>query len=98
MLEDTTFGLPEGTSEDVRRLVEEMTFKSFSEETAQIWFKSDEAKLLKLYDKVSNLLDGSWMSSEKRTSYLAYSMNLCMAVRPKYGELNIMRMALTIPE
>lgn len=98
ILEDTTFGLPDDTPEDVRRLVHEMTFKSFNEETVEIWFKSDEARLLKLYDKVSNLLDGNWMSPDKRTGYLAYSLNLCMATRRVYGELNIMRMVLTLPE
>jgi hypothetical protein len=98
VLEDTTFGLPDDTPEDVRRLVKEMTFESFNEETVEIWFKSDEARLFKLYDKVSNLLDGSWMNPSKRIAYLAYSLNLCMSTRRIYGELNIMRMVLTLTE
>ena len=96
VLEDTTFGLPEGTPEDVRALVDEMTFESSDEEMKQIWSKSNEVKLLKLYDKTSNLLDGVWMSPEKRGRYMVYLLQLCESVQPIYGELNIIRIARAV--
>lgn len=96
ILEDTTAGLPEGTSARVAELVEGMTFESSDEEMELVWSRSDEVKLLKLYDKVSNLLDGSWMSGEKRERYAGYLLRLCDAVEPIYGGLNIIRIARAI--
>lgn len=96
VLEDTTAGLPEGTPTEVIKLVEGMTFVSSDEEMELIWTRSQEVKLLKLYDKVSNLLDGSWMSQEKRERYAAYLVALCDDVEPHYGQLNIMRIARAI--
>lgn len=96
VLEDTTFGLPEGMPEDVRRLVNEMTFESSDEEMELIWSRSNEVRLLKLYDKTSNLLDAIWMSQEKKTKYTAYLLRLCETVQPLYGELNIIRIARAI--
>jgi len=44
-----------------------MTFEGGSEqEIVEIWDKPTEIRLYKLYDKVSNLLDGAWMKDEKR--------------------------------
>lgn len=96
VLEDTTAGLPEDTPAEVTKLVEEMTFASSDEEMELIWTRSQEVKLLKLYDKVSNLLDGSWMSREKRERYATYIIALCDDVEPHYGQLNIMRIARAI--
>ncbi len=93
--EDTTFNLPE-VPEDVSRLVDEMTFESSDEEMEKIWSRSDEAKLFKLYDKTSNLLDGVWMGPEKRAKYEQYLLRLCETVQPLYGELNIIRIARAI--
>lgn len=96
ILEDTTAGLPEGISAEVAKLVEGMTFASSDEEMELIWTRSQEIKLLKLYDKVSNLLDASWMSEEKRERYAAYLVRLCDDVEPRYGQLNIIRIARAI--
>ncbi len=93
ILEDTQVTLPENTEAEVRKLVEEMTFESLSAEREQIWERSDTAKLLKLYDKVSNLLDASWMSPVKRGQYVAYTLELTAFVENKYGELNIVKLA-----
>lgn len=93
ILEDTTADLPNEVPDEVVKLVREMTFDSSEEEMKLIWRKSKKIKLLKLYDKVSNLLDGSWMSSEKRERYLAYVKALSEEVESHYGELNITKIA-----
>lgn len=94
ILEDTTARLPEGLEPEVVKLVEEMTFPGGSaQEMVEVWGRSDECKLLKLYDKVSNLLDASFMSVEKRAKYNQYAAKLCDEVEAKYGLLNIVRMA-----
>lgn len=96
VLEDTTAGLPEGTSEVVAKLVGEMTFKNYGEELDSWWKLPSEAKLLKLYDKVSNLLDGSWMPEEKLVMYKFYTSRLADAVSKLYGNLNIVKIARAI--
>ena len=96
VLEDTTAGLPEGLEPQVVSLVEGMTFASSEEEMEQVWSRSDEVKLLKLYDKISNLLDGSWMSHEKKGRYVAYTKRLLGEVERDYGLLNIVRIARSL--
>lgn len=59
---DNTFYLAYNLTDVSREqllIVKEMTFSSFAEEVELLWEQSDTAKLLKLYDKVSNLLDGT---------------------------------------
>ena len=58
--------------------------------------KSPEIRLLKLYDKTSNLMDGIWMDEEKRERYVEYTSRLCQDVEQNYGELNITRIARAI--
>ncbi len=96
ILEDTTAGLPKGVSQEVRELVEGMTFASSDEEMELVWSRSREIKLLKLFDKTSNLLDASWMTREKSARYGAYLLRLCDAVEPHYDGLNIVRIARAI--
>ena len=98
VLEDTNRGLPPWLSEHVVSLVQDMTFHGGSqEEMERIWEKSAEVRLLKLYDKVSNLLDGVWMSTEKRAKYEEYTLKLCVDVETNFGaELNITRIARAI--
>lgn len=94
VLEDTTAGLPDWLSERVVRMVHDLTFPGPSTvEMEQIWARSSEIRLLKLYDKLSNLLDGSWMSKEKRAQYSQYVEQLFTDVVKHYGELNITRLA-----
>ena len=96
VLEDTTIteiDLKNLVSEDVIESVKHMTFESSAVEMHQIWEKSDFIKLLKLYDKVSNLLDGSWMDDEKRKQYIYYVSKLSKAVYLAYGKLNIVKIA-----
>ena len=96
VLEDTTAGLPEGLDPEVATLVEGMTFASSEEEMELVWSRSGEVKLLKLYDKTSNMLDANWMSAEKRTRYGQYLLHLCDAVEPIYGPINIIRLAKAV--
>jgi len=96
VLEDTTLLLPDGVSREVQALVQEMTFESFAEEQEEIWRRSENAQLLKLYDKVSNLLDGAWMSDSKWNSYVAYTNRLASSASERFGELNIVRIARAI--
>ncbi len=96
VLEDTRARLPAELSKDVRALVLEMTFAGFAEEREKIWDKSLEVKLLKLYDKVSNLLDGAWMSAEKRSAYIAHTARLCAEVEAEFGTLNIIKIAKAV--
>ena len=93
VLEDTTLPLPEEAPPEVVSLVQELTFHSFDEEVTAIWERSDTAKLLKLYDKVSNLLDAAWMSDRKWDRYVAYTRRLAEFAERRYGALNIVRIA-----
>tara|TARA_Y100001970_G_C14086424_1_gene777576 strand:- start:269 stop:781 length:513 start_codon:yes stop_codon:yes gene_type:complete len=95
-LEDTYAALPSGTSDRVAALVEAMTFDSAEQERECIWQRSTEVQLLKLYDKVSNLLDGSWMNQEKRRVYETYVERLCIEVEKTYGTLNITNIARSV--
>jgi (p)ppGpp synthase/HD superfamily hydrolase len=93
LIEDTNMPLPNWLSDQVEELVLEMTFPEGSiQEMEEIWEKPPEIKLYKLYDKVSNLLDGSWMNEEKRQTYEKYTERLCEEVENNYGTLNITKM------
>ena len=97
LLEDTTKLLPNWLSSRVKTIIEQMTFEQGSaQEMQEIWNKPDEIKLYKLYDKVSNLLDGNWMSPEKKKQYRAYTQRLCDEVEKIYGQLNITQLAKTM--
>ncbi len=95
-LEDTTAKLPDMLTDGVRELVDEMTFESSAVEMQEVWSRSAEAKLAKVYDKTSNLLDGSWMTQEKRAQYADYLLRLCEVVEKAYGPLNIITIARAI--
>lgn len=95
--EDTDKELPYYISEKAKQLVKEMTFKGgMNQEIKEIWKKSPEVRLLKLYDKVSNLLDGTWMEYEKLQDYKDYVAHLLKDVEKNYGELNIIKLAKTL--
>lgn len=93
ILEDTRLPLPEYASDEVKTLVHEMTFQSFEEEREKIEESPDIIKLLKLYDKVSNLMDATWMSTEKWDQMVDYTRTLLDFVIKTYGELNITKIA-----
>ena len=93
VLEDTLAELPNYLSDRVKKLVQDMTFESSDEEMLKVWDKPIEIKLFKLYDKVSNLMDASWMSPEKLQRYREYTNRLTQEVQTHYGELNIVKLA-----
>lgn len=94
IIEDTKVThLPDGTSDAVTHYVNEMTFNSFTEERENIWSKDKEVLLFKLYDKTSNLLDGTWMQEKKWNQYVDFTLQLTENVQSNYGELNIVKIA-----
>lgn len=93
ILEDTTAELPERVY--VHNLVAEMTFESFEEEHELVWQRSELCILLKLYDKVSNLMDMNWRTG-KHDLYIQYTRRLCEVVKARWGILNIVRIAEAI--
>lgn len=98
-LEDTRLPLPVTAEPHVAALVKEMTFKSFDEETQELWRKPIQIKLFKLYDKVSNLLDGArWMDDQKWNRYVDHTLRLVQEVSEveKYRDLSIIKIAQTI--
>lgn len=95
-LEDTSLPLPDDTSLEVSLLVKGMSFTSFVEELTEIWNRPIEIKLLKLYDKVSNLLDGIWMKPEKWNIYVEHTLRLADEVELQFGELGIVKIARAI--
>lgn len=93
-LEDTELALPRSTDPEIAGLVREMTFSSFDEETRELWTRSERVKLFKLYDKVSNLLDGGWMTNEKWNRYVEHTRKLASDVEEsRWGDLNILKIA-----
>ena len=96
VLEDTHAPLPGDAPDEVKALVREMTFTSFTQEARLVWDRSDTAKLLKLYDKTSNLLDATWMRRESWNRYVEHTHKLTAFVAAKYGELNIVRIARSV--
>jgi hypothetical protein len=92
-LEDTRLPLPENTDGEVVQLVHEMTFESFRDEQEKISTCRDVVKLLKLYDKVSILLDAVWMKDEKWNNLVDYTLQLRQFVLETYGDLNITKIA-----
>lgn len=95
-LEDTTLKLPEGTLPEIKKFVEDMSFASFDDERIELWSRSPEIKLFKLYDKVSNLLDANWMKVEKLNMYVEHTLRLARDVEQNFGLLNIVKMAKAI--
>lgn len=96
ILEDTTAGLPVWISGRVKGLVTSMTFDSSEHEWRNLWERGNEVILFKAYDKTSNLMDGSWMTTDRRTQHAAHLQRICDHIEPIYGPLNIIRIARTL--
>lgn len=97
ILEDTKEKLPKGLNKEVVHLVKEMTFScGLTQEIKEIWTKEPKVKLLKLYDKVSNLLDSSWMSTSQKQEYLLLTKKLTKEVKKIFGQLNIVTIAQSL--
>lgn len=94
--EDTTLEIPDWVPPEIVRWVDEMTFVSFEDEVDRIWGRHRFTVLLKLYDKVSNLIDSSWMESrlpEYRQKYVDFTGRLAGSVLNGWGELAIVKFA-----
>jgi (p)ppGpp synthase/HD superfamily hydrolase len=99
IIEDAELSLPAGTPEIVKHWVQEMTFESTPDEMTNVWTRSKESRLLKLYDKVSNIMDGNYMSAENRKKYMEYTTLLLKDVEKEFGgELNIVKIAKSFVE
>jgi hypothetical protein len=97
ILEDTDAALPVGTPVEVVSLVREMTFEGSDEEMRLVWDRSRECRLLKLYDKVSNMLDGSCFSGDKLERMRLHCLKLADYVDLEFGSgLNIVRLARAV--
>lgn len=96
--EDTTAGLPAGTQNEIHLLVQDMTYGSTEEEMKLVWSRPPFIRLLKLYDKVSNLMDGAWMSDEQRKKYAEYTKKLADDAKENFGDLNIVKIAYALTE
>jgi len=98
--EDTIRELPPQIQEEIVLLIEQMTFaivNSTQAEIEQVWNLPPIVRLLKLYDKVSNLMDGCWMTDEKwNRQYVPYVRRLADDVERNFGLLNIVRLARAI--
>lgn len=95
-LEDTQLPLPDNTAPLVRDLVHEMTFASLDEEFELLWSRSDTTKLLKLYDKVSQFLDGIWIKDVRWNQLVQHTRRLERFAADHYGDLNIVKLARTL--
>lgn len=95
VLEDTNEPLPAWLSPRVISLIRNMTFGLSEDEWLNLWGKDKEIRLLKVYDKTSNILDGSWMAARRRQKHIAHLKKLVADVRRNYGDLNILKIAET---
>ena len=93
VLEDTEAELPEWLSKEVKELILDMTFESSHEEREKVWEKSQQIRLLKLYDKVSNIMDCIWMSTKAIEIHKKHLKKLAEDVEKNYGEINIVKLA-----
>lgn len=95
-LEDTQLPLPKDTQPEIRQLVHEMTFANLDEEFERVWERSDTTKLLKLYDKVSQFLDGVWLTDTRWNQLVQHTRKLEQFVLARYGESNIVKISCAV--
>lgn len=94
ILEDTLDNLKADLSPTINDWIEQMTFKGgFNQEQQELFSRSKEVRLLKLYDKTSNIMDGVWMPPKLKEDYFALTAKLIKDVRQNFGELNIVGIA-----
>jgi len=85
-----------GVPPKVFRLVQDMTFDGFDAEMQLLMSKPDFVILLKLYDKVSNLLDGHWMTKQRYDEYRLHTLRILSHVKEVYGNLQICEIAKAV--
>lgn len=93
VLEDTSEKLPKDLSEEVKYLVDEMTYEGgFDEEKNIVLEKPPIVQLLKLYDKTATLYDGA-LKMQRHKPWAEFTQKLANNVEKEYGELNIVLLA-----
>jgi hypothetical protein len=93
ILEDTSALLPDDVSDEVRYLVQEMTYRGgFNEEKTVVLMKSPFIQLLKLYDKTATLYDGD-MKPGRVYEWTEFMLKLIDTVEREYGTINIILLA-----
>lgn len=96
VLEDTDAVLPDDISDEVRHLVQEMTYKGgFNEEKYAVLLKPAIVQLLKLYDKTATLYDGD-LKPKRYQEWTEFMEKLIKTVEKEYGELNIVLLAKSL--
>lgn len=86
---------------EVERHIQAMTFASFDHQAASFDPKTAEPEttLFTLYDKTSNLMDGTWMDAKLLSQYLEFTTKLRFAVWQHFGsKLNIVAISGAIIE
>ncbi|NCQ54623.1 hypothetical protein GW797_00075 [Candidatus Parcubacteria bacterium] len=96
ILEDTKLNLPDNLTPDEVDGIIQMTFTGMTQEMVEVWNREPKIRLFKLYDKISNLLDSSWMTPEIIEIYTSYTKKLLEDVEQNFGQLNITRIARAI--
>jgi len=97
VIEDTNAGVPNDLPLNVRLSIGHMTFVGgMRQEMNEIWEKEPKIRLYKPYNKVSNLLDSSWMQSDYQIKYRTYTYKLLLDVEKEFGLLNIVNIAHSI--
>ncbi len=98
IIEGTNATLPKGTPADVIQLVADMTFPGGTgQEIEEIWGKPEEVRLLKLYNKTQNLIDGRGLNPSGKQRYITYTRDLIADVEKNYPTgLNITTVAKAI--
>jgi len=96
VLEDTKYKLPRDLNKEVVKYVNEMTLVNGDKKEKKLFKKNKEIILLKLYDKVSTLLDAVWMKPIQLKEFKKFTRKLLRIVKREYGELNITRIAREI--
>lgn len=94
--EDTYANLPDNFNDEVRDLVHGMAFASLAVEREKVWERPETVRLLKLYDKTSNLLDASHLSTQRWNTLVEFTLRLAGDVEANFGELNIVKIARAI--
>jgi hypothetical protein len=95
VLEDTTAKLPDDLTDEVRKMIDDMTFKNFEEEVKITLANPSIAQLLKLYDKTATLYDAA-LRPHRYKEWIDFTEKLIETVVKEYGELNIVLLARTL--
>lgn len=101
--EDTEADIPSYLPEEVKSLIKRMKFPGGTQqEREELMEEPDLIRLFKLYDKVSNMLDGIWYNEREDANFKEYIKpmvnRLIEDVRENYGELNIVKIAEKLTE